>query len=228
MRHTGPRFFCNHAVTGRTAEELYPPRIRENEMVVLYIVIGAIAAFYFIIEPIRRFKELNAENVNKVKERLYADLLLIAIADGKVSVEEKDFLFSIEKKIGFVKSGFFFQGEYFPSPLDNLAYLLIISNHDVTFIRKIIDAWEYIPYPKSKKKRYGHLQMVISMMLADGVCTPEEINYCYQIADKMGLGKIAVYACMYYFKEGAEKSADLKLMGAVLSYFENGGYCPNI
>ena len=33
---------------------------------------------------------------------------------------------------------------------------------------------------------------------------------------------------MIYFKEGAEKKADLKLLGAVLSYFENGGYRPNI
>ncbi len=199
-------------------------------MVVLYIVIGATAAFYFIIEPIKRFKELNAENVNKVKERLYIDLLLIAIADGKVSVEEENFLFSIEKKIGFVKSGYFFQGEYFPSPLDNVAGLLVFSNHDVTFIRKIIDdwvdAWEYIPYPKSKKKRYRHLQMVISMMLADGVCTPEEINYCYQIADKMGLSKDAVYVCMVYFAKEAEKRTDLRTLSAILSYFDNGGYKP--
>lgn len=197
-------------------------------MVVLYVVIGAIAAFYFIIKPIRRFKELNAENVNNVKERLYADLLLIAIADGKVSVEEEDFLFSIEKKGGFFKSGYFFQGEYFPSPFDNVTSLLEISDHDVTFIRRIIDAREYIPYPKSKKKRNRHLLMVISMMLADGVCTPEEIKYCYQIADKMGLSKDAVYVCMVYFAKEAEKKTDLRTLSAILSYFDNGGYKPKI
>ena len=195
-------------------------------MVVLYVVIGAIAAFYFIIEPIRRFKELNADKVDNVKKRQYADLLLIAIADGKVSVEEADFLFSIEKKVGFVKFGYFFQGEYFPSPLDNVAGLLVVSRNDVTFIRKIIDDWEYIPYPKSKKKRSRHLQMVISMMLADGVCTPEEINYCYQIADKMGLSKDAVYVCMVYFAKEAEKKTDLRTLSSILSYFDNGGYKP--
>ncbi len=205
-------------------------------MVVLCVVIGTIAAFYFIIEPIRRFKELNAENVNNVKKRLYADLLLIAFADGKVSVEEKDFLFSIEKKVGLLKSGYFFQGKYLPGDLDDLSFaaLLEMADNDITFFRRFFDGfidtrdYNLYPnsYPKSKKKRYRHLLMVISMMLADGVCTPEEINYCYQIADKMGLSKDAVYVCMVYFAKEAEKRTDLRTLSAILSYFDNGGYKP--
>ncbi len=188
-------------------------------MAVLYVVIGAIAAFYFIIEPIRRFKELNAENVNNLKKRLYADLLLIAIADGKVSVEEADFLFSIEKKVGFVKSGYFFQGEYFPSPLDNVAGLLEVSCNDVTFIRKIIDDWEYIPYPKSKKKRYKHLLMIISMMIADGNSTTEEIRLLHQIVCRMKFDNTHIYHCLLYLSQ--RKDTDLKMARGIMSYYEN-------
>lgn len=188
-------------------------------MVVLYVVIGAIAAIYFIIEPIRRFKELNAENVNNVKKRLYADLLLIAIADGKVSVEEADFLFSIEKKDGFVKSGYFFKGEYFPSPLDNVAGLLEVSGNDVTFIRKIIDDWEYIPYPKSKKKRYKHLLMIISMMIADGNSTTEEIRLLHQIVCRMKFDNTHIYHCLLYLSQ--RKDTDWKMARGIMSYYEN-------
>lgn len=156
---------------------------------------------------------------------MYGDLLKMASIDGSFSDDEMEVIKQIIRVKGDLTLGPGIDG--LPITLED------VLKYDKDCLTELSDEWEEWEkdkrqYPKNKEKKLQYLLMVVSVMLADGECTPDEINYCYKIADKMGLGKIAVYACMYYFKEGAEKSADLKLMGAVLSYFENGGYCPNI
>lgn len=157
----------------------------------------------------------------KEKRLLYGDLLKMASIDGSFSDDETEVIKQIIRVKGNLTLG---------PDIDGLPITLKdVLKYDKNSLTYLTDEWETDKhqYPKNKEKKLQYLMMVVSVMLADGECTPEEINYCYQIADKMGLGKVAVYACMVYFKEGAEKRMDLKLMGAVLSYFENGGYKPN-
>ena len=153
------------------------------------------------------------------KQRLYADLLHMASADGNYSDEEITLMQALTDTVGDVnlKDGKFSLAGSLALVGDGLALPKVM-------MEKKMREWDVLPYPKSEKKKLRYLLLVVSLMISDGECTTEEIQLCYQIANKMGLNKNHVYSCIVYLSQ--RNDTDMKRMSGLLSYFENGGYNP--
>ncbi len=153
------------------------------------------------------------------KQRLYADLLQMASADGNYSDEEITLMQALTDTVGDVnlKDGKFSLAGSLALVGDGLALPKVM-------MEKKMREWDSLPYPKSEKKKLRYLLWVVSLMIADGECTTEEIQLCYQIANKMGLNKNHVYSCIVYLSQ--RNDTDMKRMSGLLSYFENDGYNP--
>ena len=79
-------------------------------------------------------------------------------------------------------------------------------------------------YPKTTAKKLEYLLKVVSLMVADGECTTDEINFSNLIAARMGLSERAVAAAVAFIVKSmkdVETGHDI-----VLSYVANGGYYP--
>lgn len=180
------------------------------------MVPGNIGGLMGLLNFLQSIKEGKA---TKEKQRLYADLLQMASADGNYSDEEISLMQALTDTVGDVN----LKDEKF-----SLADSLALVSDGLTLPKKMMEEkmreWDNLPYPKSEKKKLRYLLLVVSLMIADGECTTEEIQLCYQIAAKMGLNEKHVYSCIVYLSQ--RNDTDMKRMSGLLSYFENGGYNP--
>lgn len=143
--------------------------------------------------------DLFRQNQNDEELCLIRDLVLMSVADGECIADEKILMVKIIADLGV-------DLEKYQSKLSNL--------------HSIKDA-----YPVTREKKLQHLLKIVSIMLADGECTKEEIQLCNLIASKMGLGEKEVGATVAFF---VSNMTDMdKNMDIVLSYIANGGYYPD-
>ena len=169
-----------------------------------------------LLQTIRKEKNIQE------KQRLYADLLQMAFADGELSEDENQLITAICSTVG---SDVFYtklDGELYRDDItmEDLLMGSSLSNDVATsWLQKLPKEWENAPYPKSEEKRYRYLLLIISMMIADGESTEEEIRVLHQIANRMGFDHTHVYQCILYLAK--RNDTDMKKASGLLSYFEN-------
>ena len=169
-----------------------------------------------LLQNIRKEKDI------KEKQRLYADLLQMAFADGELSEDENKLINAICSTVG--SDVFYTQlGNELHQDDITMEELLMCSANGIesatSWLQKLPKEWENVPYPKSEEKRYRYLLLIISMMIADGESTEEEIRVLHQIANRMGFDHTHVYQCILYLAK--RNDTDMKKASGLLSYFEN-------
>ncbi len=169
-----------------------------------------------LLQNIRKEKDI------KEKQRLYADLLQMAFADGELSEDENKLISAICSTVG--SDVFYTQlGNELHQDDITMEELLMGSANGfksaTSWLQKLPKEWENTPYPKSEEKRYRYLLLIISMMIADGESTEEEIRVLHQIANRMGFDHTQVYQCILYLAN--RNDTDMKKASGLLSYFEN-------
>ncbi len=93
-----------------------------------------------------------------------ANLVAIANSDGDFSVAEKRLIFDIGVKNG-------------------------LSINDVKKIIKSDSKSIEFKVPDNDSERFDELYDLVSMMLADGVCSEDEMSNCIELAEKLGFRK---------------------------------------
>ncbi len=93
-----------------------------------------------------------------------ANLVAIANSDGDFSVAEKRLIFDIGVKNG-------------------------LSINDVKKIIKSDSKSIEFKVPDNDAERFDELYDLVSMMLADGVCSEDEMSNCIELAEKLGFRK---------------------------------------
>ncbi|MBQ8703727.1 MAG: TerB family tellurite resistance protein [Bacteroidales bacterium] len=102
----------------------------------------------------------------KEKQLLYGDLLKMASIDGSFSDDEMEVIKQIIRVKGNLTLGPDIDG--IPITLED------VLRYDKDSITDLTDDWDTDKrqYPKNKEKKLQYLIMVVSVMLADGECTP--------------------------------------------------------
>ena len=89
------------------------------------------------------------------------------MVDGEIDSNEFKIIFNIAQKIGVTKEEFDF----------------VLNNND-----SVKDK-----VPVSFKDKHLQLCHLIAMMFVDGKIDNAELNYCYQLSEKLGFGKLEVH-----------------------------------
>ena len=95
------------------------------------------------------------------------NIFTIAMVDGEIDSNEFKTIFNIAQKIGVTKEEFDF----------------VLNNND-----SVKDK-----VPVSFKDKHLQLCHLIAMMFVDGKIDNAELNYCYQLSEKLGFGKLEVH-----------------------------------
>lgn len=93
-----------------------------------------------------------------------ANLVAIANSDGEFSVAEKRLIFDIGVKNGL--------------SIDEVKKIIKSDSKSIEF-----------KVPDNDSDRFDELYDLVSMMLADGVCSEDEMSNCIELAEKLGFRK---------------------------------------
>lgn len=93
-----------------------------------------------------------------------ANLVAIANSDGDFSVAEKRLIFDIGVKNGL--------------SIDEVKKIIKSDSKSIEF-----------KVPDNDSDRFDELYDLVSMMLADGVCSEDEMSNCIELAEKLGFRK---------------------------------------
>ena len=96
------------------------------------------------------------------------NIFTIALADGEIDSEELNTIFTIAQKIGITKEEF-----------DH------VVNNNESIKNKV---------PVAFKDKHMQLCHLVAMMFVDGQIDSNELNYCYQLSEKLGYDKLGVHA----------------------------------
>jgi len=108
------------------------------------------------------------ENQSERRMSHLKNIFTIALADGEIDSEELNTIFSIAQKIGITKEEF----DY------------VVNNND-SIKNKV---------PVAFKDKHMQLCHLVAMMFVDGKIDINELNYCYQLSEKLGYSKLNVHA----------------------------------
>lgn len=93
-----------------------------------------------------------------------ANLVAIANSDGEFSVAEKRLIFDIGVKNGL--------------SIDEVKKIIKSDSKSIEF-----------KVPDNDSDRFDELYDLVSMMLADGICSEDEMSNCIELAEKLGFRK---------------------------------------
>jgi uncharacterized tellurite resistance protein B-like protein len=108
------------------------------------------------------------ENQSERRMSHLKNIFTIALADGEIDSEELNTIFNISHKIGITKEEFDF-----------------VFNNNESIKNKV---------PVSFKDKHLQLCHLIAIMFVDGQIERNELNYVYQLSEKLGYDKLAVHA----------------------------------